>query len=117
MKARIPRMMNGKAPKVKDIKDKAAKQLEGEFNARYQQAILEGAKQGIAFVMYTLELNQGWKTKRQQKLFEDMMSVMALGESWIRPFEASDMKKHIEESFDIDFKPLFEKIAARPPAP
>lgn len=96
---------------VDDLKRIASAKLEDEFNSRYQQAILEGAAQGMAFVMYALEVNQHWKEVRQRRLFDDMLSLMQLGESWFKPFQASEMKKHIEEEYGIDFNQLFEKVS------
>ena len=65
----------------------------------------------MAFVMYALEVNQNWKGVRQRRLFDDMLSLMQLGESWFKPFQASEMKKHIEEEYGIDFNQLFEKVS------
>ena len=103
--------MKARIQSVDDLKRIASAKLEDEFNSRYQQAILEGAAQGMAFVMYALEVNQNWKGVRQRRLFDDMMSLMQLGESWFRPFQASEMKKHIEEEYGIDFNQLFEKVS------
>ena len=103
--------MKARIQSVDDLKKIASAKLEEEFNTCYQQAILEGAAQGMAFVMYALEVNQNWKGVRQKRLFDDMMSLMQLGESWFRPFQASEMKKHIEEEYGIDFNQLFEKVS------
>lgn len=102
---------------VDDLKKEASKKLQNEFNQRYQEAILEGAIQGMAFVMYALEFRQGWKEKRQKKLFEDMLSVTDIPEiaPWLKPYNALDIKKHIEETYGIDFSKLLNRVAALPP--
>lgn len=102
---------------VDDLKKEASKKLQDEFNQRYQEAILEGAVQGMAFVMYVLEFHQGWKEKRQKKLFEDMLSVTDIPEiaPWLKPYNALDIKKHIEETYGIDFNKLLNRVASLPP--
>lgn len=102
---------------VDDLKKEASKKLQDEFNRRYQEAILEGAVQGMAFVMYVLEFQQGWKEKRQKKLFEDMLSITDIPEiaPWLKPYNALDIKKHIEETYGIDFNKLLNRVAALPP--
>lgn len=109
--------MKCKIQSVEDLKKAASKKLEDEFTRRYQQAILDGAMQGIAFVMYTLESRQGWKGKRQQKLFEDMLSVTDLPEiaPWLEPYNAADIRKHIEQTYNIDFNRLLQRVSATPP--
>ena len=107
--------MKARIQSVDDLKKIASAKLKDEFNARYQEATLEGAIQGMAFVMYSLEVSQGWKKSRQQKLFDGMMSLMQLGESWFKPFNAVDIRKHIETEFGIDFTKLLKRVEALPP--
>lgn len=109
--------MKCKVQSVSQLKKLASQKLEAEFAQRYQEATLEGALQGMAFVMYALELRQGWKGKRQQQLFEDMMSLTEFTQiaPWLQPYNAQDIKKHVEEEFGIDFNRLLECICATPP--
>ena len=102
---------------VDDLKKEASKKLQDEFSQRYQEATLEGAIQGVAFVMYVLETAQGWKQKRQTKLFEDMMSLTDLPElaPWLQPYNALDIRKHIETEYGIDFRKLLQRVEALPP--
>lgn len=102
---------------VDQLKQAASKQLQEEFSQRYQTATLEGAMQGMAFVMYALETQQGWKQQRQQKLFQDMLKVMAIPEQmpWLNSFNALDIRKHIETEFGIDFRQILQKVDALPP--
>ena len=102
---------------VQDLKNEAKKLLTEEFSQRYEEAMLEGAMQGMAFVMYVLEVTRGWKDKRQKELFADMIQVMELPEKapWLEIFQAEDIKKHIEEKYQIDFNQLLEKVTATPP--
>lgn len=102
---------------VDDLKREASQKLKDEFDRRYQEAILEGAMQGMAFVLYTLELQQGWRDKRIQRLFEDMLSTMELPEHapWLEIYQATDIKKHIEEKYGVDFNKLLERVTATPP--
>ena len=102
---------------VDELKKAASKRLEEEFSQRYQEATLEGAIQGMAFVMYALEMCQGWKKSRQQKLFENMMGLCDIPESapWLNPYNALDIRKHIETEFGIDFSKLLNRVEALPP--
>lgn len=102
---------------VDELKKAASKRLQEEFSQRYQEATLEGAIQGMAFVMYSLEMTQGWKKSRQQKLFEGMMSLCDLSDAapWLQPFNAVDIRKHIETEFEIDFTKLLKRVEALPP--
>lgn len=102
---------------VEDLKKAASDKLKEEFSQRYQEAILEGAVQGMAFVMYVLEINQGWKEKRQQKLFADMMSIVELIDAapWLQAYNALDIKKHIQDTYGIDFEKLLNRVGAIPP--
>jgi len=102
---------------VDELKKAASKRLEEEFSQRYQEATLEGAIQGMAFVMYSLEMSQGWKKSRQQKLFEGMMRLCDLSDAapWLQPFHAADIRKHIETEFEIDFTKLLKRVEALPP--
>ena len=89
--------MKARIQSVDDLKRIASAKLEDEFNSRYQQAILEGAAQGMAFVMYALEVNQHWKEVRQRRLFDDMLRLTQLGEYWFKQFKHSEKKKQIAE--------------------
>lgn len=102
---------------VADVKKIAARELEAEFKSQYQSAILDGVIQGMAFVMYTLELNQGWRETRQQRLFDDMLSVLNLPEAapWVQSYKGLDLQKHIEERFGVDFDKILQRIEALPP--
>lgn len=53
--------MKARIQTVEQLKQVASVKLQDEFNQRYQEATLEGAIQGMAFVMYALEMGQGWK--------------------------------------------------------
>ncbi len=108
--------MKARIQSVEQLKKIASSELQGEFAKRYQEATLEGAIQGMAFVMYSLEMSQGWKKSRQQKLFEGMMRLCDLSDAapWLQPFHAADIRKHIETEFDIDFNKLLQRVAATP---
>lgn len=109
--------MKARIQSVEQLRQAASAKLREEFAERYQQATLEGAIQGMAFVMYALEMRQGWKKGRQQKLFENMMSLCDVSEAapWLQPYNAVDIKKHIETEFDIDFTRLLKRVDALPP--
>lgn len=109
--------MKARIQSVEDLKRIASQSLKDEFDKRYQEAMLEGATQGMAFVMYTLEVMQGWKDKRQQRLFKDMVSLMELPNSapWLEIFQASDIKKHIQDAYGVDFNQLLEMSTAEAP--
>lgn len=109
--------MNVRIRSVDQLKSVAASKLQEEFNQHYQEATLEGAIQGMAFVMYALEMGQGWKKGRQQRLFENMMGLCDIPEAapWLNPYNALDIKKHIETEFDIDFSKLLNRVEALPP--
>lgn len=109
--------MKARIQSVDDLKRIASQKLKDEFDARYEQAMLEGAMQGMAFVMYVLEVTHGWKDKRQKELFKDMVGIMELPEKapWLEIFQAQDIKKHIEEKYGIQFQVLLDRVAATPP--
>jgi hypothetical protein len=109
--------MKARIQTVEQLKQVASAKLQDEFNQRYQEATLEGAVQGMAFVMYALEMGQGWKKSRQQKLFENMMGLCDIPESapWLNPYNALDIRKHIETEFGIDFSKLLNRVEALPP--
>lgn len=109
--------MKARIQSVDDLKRIASQKLKEEFDDRYEQAMLEGAMQGMAFVMYVLEVTRGWKDKRQQELFKDMVGIMELPEKapWLEIFQAQDIKKHIEEKYGIRFQVLLDKVDATPP--
>lgn len=109
--------MKARIQTVEQLKQVASAKLQDEFNQRYQEATLEGAIQGMAFVMYALEMRQGWKQVRQQKLFENMMELCDLSEATpqSQPYNAMDLRKHIETEFGIDFTKLLQRVTALPP--
>lgn len=109
--------MKARIQSVDDLKRIASQKLKDEFDARYEQAMLEGAMQGMAFVMYVLEVTRGWKDKRQKELFKDMIGIMELPERapWLEIFQAQDIKKHIEEKYGIRFQVLLDRVSATPP--
>ena len=100
--------MKARIQSVDDLQRIASQKLKDEFDARYEQAMLEGAMQGMAFVMYVLEVTRGWK---------DMVGIMELPEKapWLEIFQAQDIKKHIEEKYGIQFQVLLDRVAATPP--
>jgi hypothetical protein len=109
--------MKSRIQTVEQLKKIVSDKLQDEFNQRYQEATLEGAIQGIAFVMYVLETAQGWKQKRQTKLFEDMLAITDLPSlvPWLKSYEALDIKKHIETEYGIDFCKLLTRVEASSP--
>lgn len=109
--------MKARIQSVEQLKQIASAKLQEEFSERYQKATLEGAIQGMAFVMYALELGQGWKKTRQQKLFENMLGLFDIVEAapWLQPYNAVDIRKHIETEFEIDFTKLLKRVEALPP--
>lgn len=109
--------MKARIQSVEQLKKIATQQLEAEFDARCEAAILAGAVQGMAFVMYTLETCQNWKGVRQKRLFQDMLSLVQMSQAapWLKPYQAEDIKKHIEDEFGIDFTPLLENLQAAGP--
>lgn len=109
--------MKARIQTITDLKKAATKQLEEEFNSRYQCATLEGAIQGIALLMYTLEQRQGWKKQRQQKLFEDLKVILSMPSAapWIQPYQAVELVKHAEKEFEVDFQEILKMFEALPP--
>lgn len=111
--------MKSRIQSVAELKKVAAASLQEEFTKQYQEATLEGAIQGMAFVMYTLEMCQGWKGVRQQKLFENMLGLCDIPEAapWLEPYNGGDIRKHIETEFGVDFTKLLSRVAAISPEP
>lgn len=111
--------MKARIQTVEQLKQIASAKLQEEFLERYQEATLEGAIQGMAFVMYALEVEQGWKQSRQRRLFESMMRLCDIPEvaPWLQPYNAVDIRKHIETEFGIDFNKLLSRVAALPSDP
>lgn len=50
--------MKARIQSVEQLKQVASAKLQEEFSQRYQEATLEGAIQGMAFVMYSLEMSR-----------------------------------------------------------
>ena len=109
--------MKARIQSVDDLKRIASQSLKEEFDRRYQEAMLEGAMQGMAFVMYVLEVTHGWKDKRQKTLFEDMVGIMELPENapWLGIFQGQDIKQHIEEKYGVQFQRLLDRSTATSP--
>lgn len=109
--------MKARVQSLKQLKEIATRELEAEFKSNYQKATLDGAMQGIAFVMYTLELCQGWREKRQKKLFEDMLSVLDLpeGAPWMEAYNGKTLLEKIETTYGLDFNQLLERSDALTP--
>lgn len=109
--------MKARIQSVEELKRVASISLKEEFDKRFQEAMLEGAVQGMAFVMYVLELTRGWKEKRQQDLFRDMVDIMDIPEKapWLSILQGQEIRKHIEETYGVQFDELLARSTATPP--
>lgn len=105
--------MKARIQSVEQLKKVAAQELEEEFKKRYDQAVLDGAIQGMAFVMKVLEVSEGWKRKRQQKLFDAMLDLMNKADEEPEPYSALDIRRYVEEEFQVDFNQLLDRIASK----
>lgn len=101
--------MKARIQSVDQLKAIATRELQQEINQQISDALLDGAAQGMAFVMWVLDMSFGWKDVRQQKLFDAMKSVMALGESWVKPLDGESLVSYIREKFDIDVDELLHE--------
>ena len=109
MKSRNPykgSKMKSRIQSVDKLKAIATRELKAEIDQQISDALLDGAAQGMAYVMWVLELSFGWKDARQKKLFEEMKCFMSLGESWIRPIDGESLVEHIKNRFGIDVDEL-----------
>ena len=109
MKSRNPykgSKMKSRIQSVDELKAIATRELKAEIDQQISDALLDGAAQGMAYVMWVLELSFGWKDARQKKLFEEMKCFMSLGESWIRPIDGESLVEHIKNRFGIDVDEL-----------
>ena len=98
--------MKSRIQSVDELKAIATRELKAEIDQQISDALLDGAAQGMAYVMWVLELSFGWKDARQKKLFEEMKCFMSLGESWIRPIDGESLVEHIKNRFGIDVDEL-----------
>lgn len=101
--------MKARIQSIDQLKEIATKQLKDEFDQQLSDALLDGAAQGMAFTMWVLETCFGWKKQRQQKLFEEMVSMMNLGESWVKSFDGESLVDHIKKEFGIEIDTLLRE--------
>ena len=112
MKSRNPykgSKMKSRIPSVDELKATATRELKAEIDQQISDALLDGAAQGMAYVMWVMELSFGWKDVRQKKLFEEMKTLMSLGESWIRPIDGESLVEHTKNKFGIDVNELLHE--------
>lgn len=109
--------MKARIQSVEQLKKAAALKLQEEFAARYEEATITGAVQGMALIMYVLEFSYGWKEVRLQKLFQALLDMMKLTEdaSFLQPYSGADIQAHLEKDYGIDFKKLLDKVVAVDP--
>lgn len=98
--------MKARIQSVQQLKEVAARELKAELDQQISDALLDGAAQGMAYVMWVLEMNYGWKDKRLQKLFQEMQNMMDLGESWLKPLEGDSLVSHFQEKYSINVDDL-----------
>lgn len=112
MKSRNPykgSKMKSRIQSVDELKAIATRELKAEIDQQISDALLDGAAQGMAYVMWVMELSFGWKDTRQKKLFEEMKGFMSLGENWLRPIDGESLVEHIKNKFGIDVDELLHE--------
>lgn len=112
MKSRNPykgSKMKSRIQSVDELKAIATRELKAEIDQQISDALLDGAAQGMAYVMWVMELGFGWKDARQKKLFEEMKCFMSLGENWLRPIDGESLVEHIKNKFGIDVDELLHE--------
>lgn len=112
MKSRSPykgSKMKARIQSIDQLKEIATRELQTEIDQQISNALLDGAAQGMAYVMWVLELSYGWKDARQKKLFEEMKSFIKLGESWRTPITGGSIVDHIKERFGLDVYELLHE--------
>ena len=101
--------MKARIQSIDKLKEIAIRELQTEIDQQISDALLDGAAQGIAFVLWVLDISFGWKDVRQHKLFDAMKSVIALRESWVKPVNGDSLVSYIKEKFDIDVDKLLQE--------
>ena len=112
MKSRSPykgSKMKARIQSIEQLKEIATRELQTEIDQQISDALLDGAAQGMAYVMWVLELSYGWKDARQKKLFEEMKGFIKLGESWRTPITGGSIVDHIKERFGLDVDELLHE--------
>lgn len=112
MKSRSPykgSKMKARIQSIDQLKEIATRELQTEIDQQISNALLDGAAQGMAYVMWVLELSYGWKDARQKKLFEEMKGFIKLGESWRTPITGGSIVDHIKERFGINVDELLHE--------
>lgn len=94
---------------IEQLKESATRELKTEIDQQISDALLDGAVQGMAFVMWVLELSYGWKDARQKKLFEEMKGCIELGKSGRTPISGEAIVDHIKERFGLDVDKLLHE--------
>ena len=101
--------MKARIQSVDQLKAIAIRELQTEIDQQISDALLDGAAQGMAYVMWVLEISYGWKDSRQKKLFEEMKGFIKLGESGRTPITGESIVNHIKERFGLDIDELLHE--------
>lgn len=112
MKSRNPykgSKMKARIQSIEQLKEIATRELQTEIDQQISDALLDGAAQGMAYVMWVLEISYGWKDARQKKLFEEMKGFIKLGENWRTPITGGSIVNHIKERFGLDVDELLHE--------
>ena len=112
MKSRNPykgSKMKARIQSLEQLKEIAIRELQTEIDQQISDALLDGAAQGMAYVMWVLELSYGWKDARQKKLFEEMKGFIKLGENLRKPITGESIVDHIKERFGLNVDELLHE--------
>ena len=112
MKSRNPykgSKMKARIQSIEQLKELAIRELQTEIDQQISDALLEGAAQGMAYVMWVLELSYGWKGARQKKLFEELKGFSKLGENRQTTITGESIVNHIKERFGLDVDELLHE--------
>lgn len=79
-------------------------------NEIYEEALVDGVKQGVALCLIALEKNSGWKKKRLERVFDGVGDLLQLPDIFGVEFTTEDAIQHLQKEFEIDIDRLEMKV-------
>ena len=75
-------------------------------NEVYEEALVDGVKQGVALCLIALEKNSGWKKKRLERVFDGVGDLLQLPDIFGAELTTEDAIQHLRKEFEIDIDRL-----------
>lgn len=88
-------------------KDRYAVRIsESSYIEMQEQALRDGAKQGIAAALVALEKASGWRTVRLKRILDTVQELLLMPSAFGNDITAEDAIKHIRQEYGIDVDAL-----------